>query len=71
MGVLTLSNGQYKDFTALQVAYEVKHGKDSNSERLFAASVVAGLYNHNAKEQRAMIYRDGSNWLTLIKEAGL
>ena len=69
--VLQLANGNYKDFSALQVAYEMKHGKDDTSDRIFTASVTAGVFNHNAKEQRAMIYRTGSNWLNLIKEAGL
>jgi len=68
---LQLANGQYKDFSALFVAYEMKHGKDDTSHRIFSASVTAGIFSHNAKEQRAMIYQTGSNWLNLIKEAGL
>lgn len=69
--VLQLKNGQYKDFTSLQVAYEMRYGKDDNSARIFDASLIAAMWNHSPKEQRAMIYRQGSLWMKLIKDARL
>lgn len=71
MSVLQLSNGQYKDFTTLQVAYEMQHGKDDVSSRIASASITAGLFDYSAKQQRAMIYAPNSLWIILIKEYGL
>lgn len=71
MTVLKLSNGQYKDFTCLQVAYEMKHGKDETSQRIQDAAITAGLWQHNAAAQRDIIYKGTGNWLKLIEKAGL
>jgi hypothetical protein len=66
MTILKNKNGQYKDFTCLLVACEMKGIDGKIRQAIQSASITAGLYNYTKAQERKAMY-SSKNWLQVIE----
>ncbi len=64
--LFTLKNGQFKDFMNLHIYYGYVIGKDDIYDKIFNASVLAGLQGLSRKQERELMYSKENGWLQII-----